>query len=306
MSGQPSAPESAPRAGIVALVGWTNVGKSTLLNRLVGDNLAAVADVAQTTRHRITGVLNVSSRGQIVFVDTPGLHRPKSRMNRGMVRVARQSVHDVDLVLVMVDAARGLGPGDRQAAESLVADGVDRLMVLNKIDRIRPISRLLPLMQDVVEKWNFREVIPISALTGDGCDTLVERILAHLPEGPPLFPEDYLTDQTERSLAAERIREKLLALTRDELPHATAVLIERWEERPDGLVEISATILVDRDSQKQIVIGKGGQLLKQVGTEARLELEQFLGRKVFIRLWVKVRKNWRDDEGTLRDLGLKA
>ena len=303
MSLPPAPAERRGRAGKVALVGWTNVGKSTLLNRLVGEKIAAVAGVAQTTRNPITGVRNVTGRGQIVFVDTPGLHRPRYKMNREMVRQARQTVYSVDLVLLMIDAQRGIGSGDREAAELLRGADVDRLMVLNKIDRVRPKSKLLPLMQSAVEQWAFPEVLPVSALTGDGCDVLLDRLLALLPEGPPLFPDDYLTDQTERKLAAESIREKLLALTGDELPHATAVLTEGWRERPDGLVEIEATIFVDRDSQKQIVIGRGGQLLKQVGTEARQELEVFLNRRIFMRLWVKVRKNWRDDEHTLRELG---
>jgi len=304
VNGPESSAESSKRAGTVVLVGWTNVGKSTLLNRLVGDKIAAVADVAQTTRSRITGVRNVAGQGQIVFVDTPGLHRARHRMNREMVRQSRQSVYGVDLVLLIVDAQHGIGPGDRDAAELLCRADVKRLMVLNKIDRVQPKSKLLPLMQAAVEEWSFPEVLPVSALTGDGCDLLVERILARLPHGPPLFPDDYLTDQTERVLVAERIREKLLELTTHELPHATAVLTEVWHERPDGLVEIEATIFVDRDSQKQIVIGRGGQLLKQVGSEARRELEQFLNRRIYLRLWVKVRKNWRDDERTLRELGL--
>ena len=301
----PASAERSGRTGTVTLVGWTNVGKSTLFNRLVGDKISAVADVAQTTRNRITGVLNVEGRGQIVFIDTPGLHRPRYRMNREMVRQAQASVHGVDLVLLMIDAQRGIGPGDRDAAELLRRAGVNRLMVLNKVDRVQPKSKLLPLMQSAVEEWGFPEVVPVSALTGDGCELLVQRVLARLPEGPPLFPDDYLTDQSERKLVAERIREKLLALMSDELPHATAVLTEAWRERPDGLVEIEATIFVDRESQKQIVIGRGGRLLKQVGTEARLEIERFLNRRVFVRLWVKVRKNWRDDERTLRELGLR-
>jgi GTP-binding protein Era len=288
----------------VALIGWTNVGKSTLLNRLVGDKIAAVSDVAQTTRWSIRGVRHVGGRGQIVFVDTPGLHRPRHAMNRAMVTLARRAVHGVDLVILMTDASRGFGEGDRQAAELLERSGAERVMVLNKIDRVRPKTKLLPLMRTAIESWGFAEALPVSALTGEGCDTLVERLLARLPEGEPLFPDDYLTDQSERSIAAERIREKLLGLTNEELPHATAVFTERWHERPDGLVEIHATILVDRESQKHIVIGRGGQLLKRAGSEARRELEDFLGRRVFLRLWVKVRDDWRNDPRTLRELGL--
>jgi GTP-binding protein Era len=179
-------------------------------------------------------------------------------------------------------------------------------VVLNKIDAVRPKQRLLPMMREAVEDWGFPEVLPVSALTGEGCEELVERLLARLPGGEPPYPDDYLTDQSERSIAAERIRERLLALTTQELPHATAVLIERWHERRGGLLEIDATILVDRESQKPIVIGRGGRLLKQVGVEARRELEAFLGRKVCLRTWVKVRRDWRDDERTLRELGLRT
>jgi GTP-binding protein Era len=286
-------------------VGWTNVGKSTLLNRLVGTRIAAVGHAAQTTRQRITAVLHVAERGQIAFVDTPGLHHPRHEMNRAMVEMARRTVHGVDLALMMADASRGLGEGDRQAAEMLAGARVQRLMVLNKIDRVSAKSDLLPMMRRAVDDWGFAEALPISALTGEGCDALVERVLARLPQGPPLYPEDFLTDQTQRSIVAECIREKLLGLTRQELPHATAVLIERWGERADGLLEVRATILVDRESQKGIVIGRGGELLKRVGGEARRELEAILERRIFLELWVKLRKDWRNDERTLRELGLR-
>jgi GTP-binding protein Era len=293
------------RSGFVALVGWTNVGKSTLLNRLVGTKLAAVGDVAQTTRHSIHGARTLPGRGQIVFVDTPGLHKPKHRMNQAMVQTTGRTLVEVDLAALVVDAARGLGPGDEQAATRVRASCERRLAVLNKIDLVRPKSRLLPLMQALGERWGFDPIVPVSAKTGEGCDELTEAILDRLPPGPALFPEDYLTDQPERVLAAEWIREKLLASTRQELPHATAVIVERWNERDDGLVEIEASVLVERDSQKRIVIGKEGQLLKQVGIDARGELESFLGRRVMLRLWVRVRERWRDDERMLRELGLR-
>jgi len=292
------------RSGFVALVGWTNVGKSTLLNRLVGVKLAAVGDVAQTTRQSIHGARTVPGRGQIVFVDTPGLHKPRHRMNRAMVHAAGRAMGEVDLAALVIDAARGFGPGDQQAAAQVKKKCERRIVVLNKVDLVRPKSRLLPLMESLAEQWDFAAIVPVSAKTGEGCDGLIEAILAELPPGPSLFPDDYLTDQPERVLAAEWIREKLLASTRDELPHATAVIVERWDEREDGLLEIDASVLVERDSQKKIVIGKEGQLMKHVGTEARGELERFLDRRVMLRLWVRVREHWRDDERVLQRLGL--
>ena len=296
---------SAPhRAGFAALMGWTNVGKSTLMNRIVGEKVAAVAEVPQTTRNRIQGIRNVPGRGQVVFVDSPGLHRPRHRMNRNMVRLAVESLRAVDLALLVVDAARGLGEGDEQAAEVVKRAGKPALAVLNKVDLVRSKSRLLPMMETVVGQWGMNEAIPISALTGNGCDELLDRVIAHLPEAEPLFPEDAYTDQPERALAAEWVREKLLQKTRQEVPHAVAVEIERWLDREDGVIEIDATILVERESQKAIVIGRGGGLLKQVGVEARGDLERLLGTRVFLTLWVKVRPGWRDDERVLRQLGL--
>jgi GTP-binding protein Era len=288
----------------VALLGWTNVGKSTLLNRLVGTKLAAVADVSQTTRGRITGVRTDRSRGQIVFVDTPGLHRPRHAMNRAMVQIARRTVAGVDLVLFVVDAERGIGPGDDETAGWLGESGARCLAVLNKIDRVRPKARLLPLIERAVERWGCAAALPVSALTGEGCDELLREIWAALPEGEPIFPDDMLTDQPERVLAAEWIREKLLAETRQELPHATAVVVERWHGRDDGLLEIEATVLVERDSQRGIVIGKGGELLKRVGTAARIELEAFLERRIHLRLWVRVARDWRNNSRMLREMGL--
>jgi GTP-binding protein Era len=292
------------RSGFVALLGWTNVGKSTLLNRLVGVKLAAVADVAQTTRQRIHGVRNFGDEGQAVFVDTPGLHRPRHRMNRAMVGTIRRTVNDVDLAVLVIDASRGFGPGDREAAALIRWGEQGGVVALNKVDIVRPKTLLLPVMEQVAQACPNAEILAVSALTGDGCDDLLAAALARLPLGPPLFPEDYLTDQPERVMAAEWIREKLLAETREELPHATAVIVERWTERDDGLLEIEATVLVERDSQKKIVIGSQGERLKRVGSAARLELERFLERRVYLRLWVSVRAHWRDDERALKRLGL--
>jgi GTP-binding protein Era len=300
----PRAATEGQRSGFVALIGWTNVGKSTLLNRLVGTELAAVAGVAQTTRRRIQGARTLPGRGQIVFVDTPGLHEPRHGMNRAMVEAVRRALSEVDATALVIDATRPFGAGDRRAAELVCARSAPRLAVLNKIDRLPDKPRLLPLIDRLSREWGFREVVPVSALHGDGCDRLTEAILGLLPHGPPLFDEDYLTDQPQRVLAAEWIREKLLHATRQELPHATAVLVERWSERADGLLSIEATILVERESQKGIVIGREGRLLKQVGSAARVELERRLGTRVFLELWVRVRERWRDDERMLRRLGL--
>jgi len=225
-------------------------------------------------------------------------------MNRAMVEAARQALSSVELALLVVDAARGEGPGDAEAAARVREAGVPALAVLNKIDRVTPKSRLLPLMTTAVERWGLAEAIPVSATTGEGCDVLVERILARLPESPPLFPEDFLTDQPERVLAAEWVREKILHHTRQEIPHATAVRVTRWHEREDGLVEIEATILVERDSQKGIVIGRGGSVLKAVGTEARADIETLLSRRVFLSLRVEVREDWRNDPSAIEELGI--
>ena len=302
MSGASDAPST--RAGFAAIVGWTNVGKSTLLNRLVGEKIAAVADVPQTTRNRILGVRTLAGRTQVVFVDTPGFHRPKHRLNRAMVDLARQSLAGVDVVLFLVDAARGLGPGDEEAASVLRKADARRLGVLNKVDLVAPKTRLLPMMHTMVVDWDLAEAFPVSALTGEGCDLLLGRVLELLPPGSFSFPDETLTDQTERALVAEWIRERLLHHTRQEIPHATAVVVDRWEETRPGLTSIEASIYVERESQKGIVIGKGGDLLKRVGTEAREEIERLLGRQIFLRLQVKVRVNWRDDERVLREIGL--
>ena len=292
------------RAGRVAIVGWTNVGKSTLLNRLVGEKLAAVADVPQTTRHRIVGVLPVVGRGQIVFVDTPGFHRARERMNRALVESARGALASVDLALLVIDAFKGAGRGDADVARAIAAAGVPAIGVLNKIDRVTPKAKLLPLMKTVIDGWGLAEVLPVSSTTGEGRELLIERIFHRLPVGPPLFEDDVLTDQPERALAAEWVREKILHHTQEEIPHAAAVLVRRWLEREDGLVEIEAAIFVERESQKGIVIGAGGALLKRVGTEARADIETLLHRKVFLVLRVEVRPGWRNDPRSLGEFGI--
>lgn len=292
------------RCGFVSLAGWTNVGKSTLLNRVVGEKIAAVADGPQTTRNRIVGVRTFPGRGQLVLVDTPGFHAPRERMNRAMVETARRALHGVDLVALVVDAARGLGRGDEEVARAARASGVTRLAVLNKIDALPRKDALLPLMRKAVEEWGCVEVVPVSARTGEGCERLAERLLESLPEGPLLFPADQFTDQPERLLVAEWIREKLLHHTRQELPHATAVFVDRWTEPEPGAVKIEATILVERPSQRAIVLGKGGAKIRTIGTEARLEIERLLDVRCTLLLHVEVRKDWRNEPRTLADLGI--
>ena len=293
------------KAGVVSLVGRPNAGKSTLLNRLVGQKVAIVSDKPQTTRHRIIGVRNVPG-GQMVFIDTPGIHKPVHRMNQRMVDAAVATLREVDVAVLVVDAAAKPGAGDAFVLDLLARRRAPAILALNKIDLVAK-PRLLPLIERYVAAHPFKAVVPIAALTGDGVDVLEREILAALPEGEPLYPEDYLTDQTERALAAEMIREKVLAHTHDELPYTTAVVIDQWEEPPreDGLTRIFASILVDRESQRPIVIGARGEMIKRIGTEARRDLEAMLDGRVHLELHVKVRADWRDDERMLNEIGLK-
>jgi GTP-binding protein Era len=299
-------PEAPPgyRSGFVPLIGRSNVGKSTLLNRLVGQKVSIVSPVAQTTRNRIQAILSVPSRGQIVFLDTPGIHKPRYRLNRRMVALALESLSGTDVILFMADASTGRGSGDDFVLERLRGVEVPVVLLLNKVDRIRK-DKLLPMIDSFQKDAAFAHVIPISALDGTQCDVVLERVLELLPEGSPLFPADSLTDQPERFLAAEIVREKLLHHTREEIPHALAVRIETYQEE-DEMVRIEAVILVDRDSQKGIVIGKGGSMLKQAGTEARLELERLLASKVFLQLFVRVERGWRQNARILDELGVRG
>ena len=292
------------KAGFVSLIGRPNAGKSTLLNRFVGQKVAIVSDRPQTTRHRITGVRN-GPGSQIVFIDTPGIHKPLHRMNRRMVDAATDTLREADVVVLVVDASVRPGSGDDFVLDLLTRAGTPAILAMNKIDRVQK-PRLLPLMQHYAAALPFKAIVPISALTGDGQADLEREIVAALPEGAALYPEEYLTDQTERQLAAELVREKVLAHTRDELPFTTAVTIDRFEEpaEPGGLTKIFASILVDHASQKPIVVGKGGEMIKRIGTEARHDLEQMLQGRVYLDLHVKVREDWRDDERLLDEMGL--
>jgi GTP-binding protein Era len=291
------------KSGFVSLVGRPNAGKSTLLNRLVGAKVAIVSGKPQTTRNRILAV-RTTPEAQVVFLDTPGIHKPVHEMNSRMVESAVAAIRDVDVPVLVVDASEPMGKGDRFVVGLLEPIDAPVVLALNKIDRMTK-PRLLPLIDEYRRLREFADVVPISALTGDGVAVLEGVLIDHLPEGEPLYPEDYLTDQPERFFVAETVREKLLHQLREELPYATAVLIDRFEE-PDerGLMRLACTILVEQESQKAIVIGRSGQMIKRIGTEARQDLERFFDCRVFLELHVKVRGDWRRDERVLRELGL--
>lgn len=289
-----------PRSGYVALVGRPNAGKSTLVNALVGSKVAIVSPKPQTTRNRIVGILT-EERGQAVFFDLPGVHRPLHKMNARMMQEVRGSLEEVDAVLHLIDASQPWGRGEEFLFELLAPVAAPVVGVLNKIDLVRPRSRLLPLMERYQERRPGAEVVPISALTGEGLDELRGVLFRELPEGPPLYPQDLTTTQTERFFVAEVVREKLLAATRDELPYTTGVVVELFEEEPD-LLRVEAVIYVERPSQKAIVIGRGGRTIKAIGQAAREELEALLGIRLFLGLRVKVHRRWREDPRVLAQM----
>lgn len=288
------------KAGSVSFLGRPNAGKSTLLNRIVGQKLAIVSDKPQTTRTRIVGVKNYPG-GQVVFVDTPGVHRPTHRMNVRMVDVALDAMREVDVLALVVDASVRPGKGDRYMLDLIKAATQPVILVLNKIDLVSK-PKLLPLMEQYRQAHAFVEIVPVSAGDGTNVDVLEQQFLKYLPEGEPLYPPEYLTDQTERFWVAEIIREQVLQLTHDELPFSTAVVVDKFDEEEADLVRLYCTILVDRESQKPIVIGKGGSMIKQIGTAARAEIEEFLDRRVYLDLHVKVKSEWRDDERLLDEI----
>lgn len=293
------------KAGFVALVGRPNAGKSTLLNKLVGQKLAIVSDKPQTTRNRIAGVRQYPD-GQIVFLDTPGVHKPLHRLNVRMVDAALDTLKEVDVIAVVVDGSEPGGGGDRFLMDVVKKAKAPRVLVLNKVDLCDK-AALLPRLADYEREVGFADLVPVSAKTGENIDRLESVLLSHLPEGNPLYPEDYLTDQPERFFVAELIREQVLQQTHDELPFSTAVVVDKFEEPDDkGLMRLFCTILVDRDSQKPILVGKGGARIKAIGTAARKELQQFFDTRVFLDLHVKVREGWREDERMLDSLGLPA
>ncbi len=289
------------RAGFVTVLGRPNVGKSTLVNRLVGQKVAIVSDKPQTTRNRILAVVNRPG-AQMVLFDTPGIHKPIHAMNRRMVETAIQSIGQGDVVLWMVDVGERYGPGERYVRDLLKKSGLPVILGINKIDTVvKP--RILPVIDAWRGQLDFAEVVPLSAKTGDNVDRLEALLVERLPEGPALYPEDFLTDQPERFFVAEMVRERILHHTREEIPYSSGVVIESFKEE-EGLVRIQAVIFVERDGQKGILIGKGGAMLKTIGTEARHQIEAFLGARVFLGLFVKVRESWRENEAILSEMGL--
>ena len=290
---------SAFKSGFVAVVGRPNAGKSTLVNRLVGEKVAIVTSRPQTTRNRIQGIVN-RPNAQIVLIDTPGLHRPESALGRQMMGEVEAALEAVDVVVLIVDASEDFGAGDRRAIERVQKFEGTRFLLLNKIDRIHK-GKLLPVIEAAAKLGSFQEIVPISALKGDGVERLFEKLIEYLPEGAPHFPVDQYTDQPERFLAAETVREKAMQETTQEVPHAVAVICDAFEESAK-LIRIRATIYVDREGQKGILIGRGGSSLKKIGTAARKELEAALGTKIFLELYVKVLKNWRENPQIVRQL----
>lgn len=290
------------RSGFVAVIGKPNIGKSTLINYFIGRKVSIVSPRPQTTRRRILGILNRPD-AQIVFVDTPGIHKPKYKLGERMVEAAVGALPDADLILFMVDASKQPNAEDKHIAELLQKEArAPIILVLNKMDKLPP-EKVKP---NTEAHWqlvpNHADWMMTNAVKGHNCDKLLDRILKHLPEGPPYFPQEQITDQPERLFAAEIIREKVLLSTYQEVPHGVGVAIERWEERPNGVLYIAATIYVERDTHKGIVIGEGGKMLKKIGQRAREELELWLGRKIFLELWVKVREDWRNNPSFFQQL----
>jgi GTP-binding protein Era len=283
------------------LIGRPNAGKSTLLNRLVGTKIAIVSDKPQTTRNRILGVRNYEN-AQVVYLDTPGIHRPLHRMNVRMVDAAVETVREVDILGVVVDATERAGKGTQFVLDLAKDAKAPVFLILNKIDLMKRM-RLLPIIDEYSKRGHFAEIVPVSAATGENVDRLERLIVERLPEGEPAYPPDYLTDQPERFLAGEIVREKLLQFTRDEIPFSTAVVVERFDETKE-MLKLHCSIVVDRESQKPIVVGRGGAMIKQIGTAAREELERFFETKVFLDLRVRVKEEWREDDRVLKDIGM--
>lgn len=292
------------KSGLVALIGRPNAGKSTLLNALVGEHIAAVSAKPQTTRTRIKGIIT-RPEGQIVFVDTPGIHKPGYALNRRMMQYVTDALLQVDVIVLMRDATTSFGSGDKFTLELIKEAGKKTFLILNKTDRLEDKAAMLPMIQQYSQEYDFAEIIPLSALKGENRELLVTKLLEHLPEGEALYEDaDLFTDQLERNIVAELVREKILEVTSQELPYTTAVRTEMWTETDTG-TEIHCVIYVERDSQKPIIIGRGGQMLKQIGMRARRDIEKLLDRHVRLNLFVRVQGDWRNDPRTLDELGIE-
>ncbi len=292
------------RTGFVSILGRPNAGKSTLLNALLGEKLAIVSSKPQTTRTSIQGVVTRPA-AQVIFVDTPGIHKSDSLINRRMMETVRAALSDRDLLLFVADGSQSLKQEDLQAIDLIKKVKTPTYLVLNKVDRIEPKQKVLPMIEQYKAAHEFTDYFPVSAQEGDGIDALRDAIIKGMPVGPAVFPEDYLTDQPERFLVAEMIREQVLKLTTQEVPHASAVLVETWEDA-EKITKIGAVIYVERPGQKAIVIGAGGSILKRIGMSARVQIEKMLGRKVFLELFVKVRPNWREEADFLQSIDWRA
>lgn len=291
------------KSGFVSIIGRPNVGKSTLLNRIIGQKITIMSDKAQTTRNKIQGIHTTDSE-QIVFIDTPGIHKPKHRLGDFMVESALSTLGEVDAILFLVNVDEKRGPGDNFILEKLKNVSSPVFLVLNKIDLIHP-DELLPIIDDYQSEYDFSEIIPVSASEGNNVDRLLDVLTTYLPEGPPFYPEDQVSDHPEYFIVSELIREKVLEFTREEVPHSVAVVVESMKRNKDDKVQVDATIIVERKSQKGIIIGKGGKMLKKIGTRARRDIEVLLGDKIYLELWVKVQKDWRDKQFYLKDYGYK-
>ncbi|RJX38283.1 GTPase Era [Paenibacillus pinisoli] len=291
------------RSGFVAIIGRPNVGKSTLMNHLIGQKIAIMSDKPQTTRNKIHGVYTTEDT-QIVFLDTPGIHKPQSKLGNYMMQTAESALKEVEAALFLVDVSEGIGGGDRFIIEQLKKVKTPVFLVMNKIDKVEP-EKLLPMITQYNELYEFAEIVPISALNGNNVSTLLEQISRYLPEGPQYYPADQITDHPEQFVCAELIREKILHMTREEVPHSIAVAIEDMRVQENGVVYIGAVIFVERDSQKGIIIGKRGDFLKEVGKQARRDIEALLGSRTYLELWVKVKKDWRNQDRVLKDLGFR-
>ncbi len=293
------------KSGFISIIGRPNVGKSTFLNRVIGQKIAIMSDKPQTTRNKVQGVLTTDD-SQLIFIDTPGIHKPKHKLGDFMLKVSKNTLREVDVIMFMVNAEQKLGKGDEFILEMLAGNPTPVFLVINKIDAIHP-DELMGIIESYKERYDFAEIVPISALQGNNVENLLVTLAKYLPEGPQYYPADQVTDHPERFIISELIREKVLHLTREEIPHSIAVVIDkiRRDEENEDKIHVAATIIVERDSQKGIVIGKRGALLKEVGTRARKDIEMLLGSKVYLELWVKVQKDWRNKATHLRDFGFR-